>query len=174
MNDFMFDTVVFNKLLDGSFTLNQFKANLKFYATHIQEDELNNTPSLDRRGQLYRVFTAFIGRNLPTESTVLDVSRLGKSKLGSGGLIPTETMVWGVGRWGQGKWGANGNLYADIRSRLDDLKKKKNNVQDALIAETAICNKLCLVTDDKNLCQVAREFGGAAISVQEFKKEALG
>ena len=78
-----------------------------------------------------------------------------------------------VGRWGQGKWGANGNLYADIKSRLDVLKKKKNNVQDALIAETAISNKLCLVTDDNNLCQVAREFGGTAISVQEFKKKAL-
>jgi len=170
----MFDTVVFNRILDGSVSVTQFKAGLKFYATHIQEDELNNTPASDRRERLAHIFTSFIGRKFPTESTMIDVSGLGESKLGTGGVIPTETMVWGVGRWGQGKWGADGGSYVAIKSRLDDLKKKENNVQDALIAETAIRNKFCLVTDDKTLRAVAQEFCGTAISFQEFLKEAIG
>ena len=39
-----------------------------------------------------------------------------------------------------------------------------NNKRDALIAETAIRNDLTLVTEDRDLAEVARDHGGAPIS----------
>lgn len=168
MKNFMFDTVIFNRILDGSISIDRFSGNSKYYATHVQEDELNNTSDLNRREKLVHVFNSIVHDQVPTESTVLDVSKLGQSKLGGGGVISPETMLWGVGRWGEGKWGANGGLYEPIRSRLDELKKKENNIQDSLIAETAILNNFCLVTDDVNLLTVTQEFGGSAISFREF------
>ncbi len=168
MKNFMFDTVIFNRILDGSISIDRFSGNAKYYATHVQEDELNNTSDLSRREKLVRVFNSVVRDQVPTESTVLDVSRLDQSKLGGDRVIPPETTLWGVSRWGEGKWGASGGLYESIRARLDELKKKENNIQDALIAETAILNNFCLVTDDVNLRTVTQELGGSAISFQEF------
>ncbi len=147
MNDFMLDTSAFNKLLDQSFNIDQIRPGLKLFATRIQEDELRKTPDVARREQLVAIFSAFIDNE---------------------SLMSTETMVWGVGRWGEGKWGASGGHYPALRVRLDELEKKKNNVQDALVAETAILKNLCLVTDDKNLSIVTKEFGGRTLSVKEF------
>ena len=169
----MFDTVAFNRILDGSVSLGQLKPGVVIYATHIQEDELNNTAEPARRSNLQRIFREFVGRETSTESLILGASKLGKAKLSGEGKISTETSVWGISRWGEGKWAAEGGLYASTKARLDELKKKENNIQDALIAETAIVKKLCLVTDDKTLVSVTKEYGGQVLSFAEFLKIAI-
>jgi predicted nucleic acid-binding protein len=51
--------------------------------------------------------------------------------------------------------------------KLNQLNKaKSNNIQDALIAETALANDLTLVTEDRDLSQIVTDFGGAACNLR--------
>ena len=56
MRGYMFDTNVFNHLLDGMTELSTFVERAKFYATHVQIDELKRTSNEDRKVALLRVF----------------------------------------------------------------------------------------------------------------------
>lgn len=136
MNEFMFDTNIFNKILDGRIDASKFKKKA-CKATHIQFDEIRVTKNENRRVQLIGVFSEIITMQLPTESFVLGVSRLGMAKV------------------------SDGDLYNKLLVRLNSLNNSKlNNTQDVLIAETAINNNFILVTDDRNLAQVMTECGG--------------
>ena len=56
-----------------------------------------------------------------------------------------------------------------IKTALDKLNKgKANNVQDALIAETAIKGVYVLVTDDAHMIEVARRYGGKCMSIEDL------
>ena len=80
----------------------------------------------------------------------------------------TETAVWGVSKWGQAKWSKD-DQWKRIKSALDKLDKKENNRQDALIAETAIKNGYTLVTADRNLRKVAKDFGATCMTFEELR-----
>ena len=122
------------------------------YATHIQRDELDNTKSDERRTALDKVFVGL--------SSELEV--------------PTETAVFGVSRWGSSKWSSEPNLCTRIKSDLDELNgKKRNNVQDALIAETSIKCGLILVTDDQDMTVVTKKYGGKCLSFEGMLKEVI-
>lgn len=135
----MFDTNVFNHILDCEIQLEKIPSEWKVYGTHIQRDEINQTPEnyKDRREALLEIF-----------DNRLDVS------------LPTESAVWDVSSWGDCKWGnEEDSLYEVILDDLNKLNKRSSNAQDALIAETAIKNDLVLVTNDKNLKEVAQKYG---------------
>ena len=60
-------------------------------------------------------------------------------------------------------------LFTRIRDDLAKLNKGKlNNIQDALIAETAINNGLVLVTEDRDLRIVVSREGGSATRIQDI------
>lgn len=165
----MFDTRAFNLILDGLFSIDGLKDRVATYATHIQRDEINNTKDLDRRSALMEVFENVVSESVPTDSMVVGVSRVGAARVGGGHVVPTESAVWDVSRWDQAKWTANDNLYTPIKTDLDALNKsKRNNVQDALIAETSIKGGYLLVTDDTHLIEVTRRYGGRCISIEEL------
>lgn len=152
MQSYMFDTNIFNHILDGEVDLSGFVGRAKFYATHVQIDELNKTSNDGRRAALLRVFQ--------------EVSSI---------PVPTESAVWGVSKWNQCKWTPSDNLYQPIKSKLDQLNKNKpNNVEDALIAETAIKNGFTLVTHDCDLFRVTTEFGGACTNFRQVLKDLSG
>lgn len=131
------DTNIINRLIDGSLSTEDIAADEELVATHVQVDELNKTRDEERRARLFLRFATTVDSVIPTESFVLDVSRLNYSKLGDGGL------------------------YAKLKAELDSLNKgKANNAQDALIAEVAIANGYTLLTADYHLAQVARKYGG--------------
>jgi len=48
---YLLDTNVFNDVLDGKISLSKL-AGRRVFATHIQHDELNNTPNQQRRAAL--------------------------------------------------------------------------------------------------------------------------
>lgn len=61
------------------------------------------------------------------------------------------------------------NLYTPIKADLDALNKsKRNNVQDALIAETSMKGGYLLVTDDTHLIEVTKRYGGRCVSIEEL------
>ena len=169
---YMFDTRAFNLILDGPFPLENLKGDVAVYATHIQRDEIQNTKNPVRRAALLQVFNDVVSRSVPTGSLVLGASRIGEARLGGERVNPTDSAVWGVSRWGEAKWTANDNLYAPIKANLDTLNKSKsNNIQDALIAETSIKGGYVLVTDDLDLIEVTKVYGGKCISLEELQRQ---
>ena len=153
----MFDTVAFNRVVEGGISPEELADFIEVYATNIQRKEIDATRDPEKREKLGKVF-----RNLISASEATD----------NGPLLFTESMVWGEWEWGSAKWSGNDTLYDDIKTALDVLDKKsekaniKANIRDALIAETAIKNSLTLVTDDKKLTEVAMQHGGECMYVE--------
>jgi predicted nucleic acid-binding protein len=97
-------------------------------------------------------------------------------------VIATEGAVYGVSRYGIAKYmsDADAKQYDEMLRELKELDKKtgkkkpvKNQARDVLIALTSIKNCLILVTEDKNLKKVAKEFNGQSITFEEFLEEFL-
>ena len=141
----MLDTNIFNHILDNKILIENFPENLNLFITHIQLDELEKTRDQNRRKMLLTIFKKIDQENIPTESLVLSVSKLGKAKLGD----------------------ENG-LYKKIKLDLDEKEIKQNNKQDALIAKTTIKNGLILVTDDSDLLEVTQKYNGEVINLEDF------
>ncbi len=145
MNHYMFDTNIFNEILDQKIDVTSI-TNASLYVTHIQLNEIQATKREERRNQLLQTF-----HEVDKEA------------------IATESAVWDVSEWDNAKWGSKNGLYQPIVKRLGEFnKKKKNNTQDALIAETAIVNNQTLVTNDEDLQKVIGEFEGKAIDLNTF------
>ncbi len=140
---YMLDTNIFNHILDGTIDISELtKLRGEFFVTHIQLDELNATPDLQRRIELVKVFHEIYST-----------------------AVPTESSVWGVSRWGQAKWTTNDSLYAPIVRKLAVGQKRwsrkhDSNMRDALIAETSIRNNYTLLTNDVKLGSVVKDLGG--------------
>ena len=125
---YVVDTCVFNWLADSKIKRNSLPSDGGFAITHIQVDEINRTKDEERRARLSLMQTSLHCELLPTQSFVLDVSRLDHAKLG------------------------DGKLFTSVKAELDTLNgSKKNNVRDALIAEAAIANGYTLLTADEDL-----------------------
>ncbi len=172
MKHYMFDTNIFNHISGDELGL--FKGKAKVVVTHIQPDELNNTTDPERRDELLDVFEFLTDVEVPSESFVLDVSRLDKAKLSESSVVATESAVWGVSKWSQAKYAAKSGLYEAIKDELDKVEKKPNNIQDALIADTAIKKSYTLVTHDSALFKVVTKFGGAVANLPQVLKELQG
>lgn len=169
LTSYMFDTNVFNRILDGVISVQTLEGRVVAYATHIQRDELSNTRNSHRRAELAQVFVDVVAGPVPTESLVLGVSRLGEAKLSGERVVPTESAVYGVSKYGLAKYGGEDTLYPALKESLDRLNgQKHNNVHDALIAETSIKGGHVLVTDDIDLATVTKRYGAECLSVAEL------
>jgi hypothetical protein len=121
----MFDTNVFNRILDCVIPLQTLTGRVVAHATHIQRDEINNTKNPERRTALAKMFTDVIVESAPTDSFVLGVSRLGEARLGGERVVPTSSAVWDVSRWDQANWGADDNIYSALKADLDTMNRNK-------------------------------------------------
>jgi predicted nucleic acid-binding protein len=140
---FMLDTNIFNKVLDGQVCIDVF-CKSSIYITHVQHDELKATNNVLRRKQLLEIFHLIEKKKIPTESAIFDVSHFDEAKF------------------------SDGILYEQIKKELDAVKKKPNNIQDALIAETSIEKSLILITTDRTLQEIVCRLDGKAMSLSEF------
>ena len=147
MKQYMVDTMIINRILDHDLDLKYFKRqDMQIFTTHVQRDEINNTKNETRRNELFSIFQEVDNP------------------------IPTESALWGKSNWGECKW-AEDDLVEEILRELNKKKRKKNNPQDALIADTAIKNKYILITEDRPLYEVVTEvFNGTAQRLDEFIK----
>ena len=145
---YVVDTNIFNKLVDGTLNVDDLPTDGKFLATHVQIDEINNTKDSERRALLFLRFAEVRPEIVPTESFVLDVSRLDYGKL------------------------SDGILFDTLKQKLDALNKSKlNNAQDVLIAEVAIVNKFTLLTSDRHLAEVVEKQGGKIVHFNSHKSQ---
>lgn len=133
---YVVDTNIINWLVDGRIQPADLPTDGEFVATHVQRDELARTKDDQRRAQLLAKFGNTIAREVPTESVVAGISRVGMAKV------------------------SDGKLYYSLRNGLAARNKgKPNNSQDALIAEVAIEKCWVLVTADRDLAEVAEQHG---------------
>ena len=145
MNGYILDTNVFNRAADGQIQLPDLHSEVHYFAAHVQLDELSATKDETRRAALLQQFFAIDPMPLPTESFVYDVSR------------------WDLAKWG------DGILFPRIKALLDARNHaKSSNIQDALIAETAIKNSLTLVSEDADLLVVVSQLGDSAVRVGQI------
>ena len=146
MTGFMFDTNVFNQILNGKIDIGTLPTDKPYIVTHIQINEIENTKNPEKREALLKIFHS-----------------VGKTQ------VPTESAYWDISEWGAAKWNAEDGVIEKIIEKLNAKNnKKENNLLDALISETALKNKYLLVTDDRHLREVMQEMGGSAVSFQEF------
>jgi hypothetical protein len=146
----MFDTTVFNRVLDGNLDAKLF-APYAIFATHVQVDELAQTRE-PRRSELLAIFERI-------EPAVLN----------------TSTAIWGDSKWGQSCFSSQNGLYEKMLDRLIELDKERrrkksriNQSRDIRIAKTALRNGCELVSDDQALREVMIAFNGEATSSAEF------
>jgi hypothetical protein len=143
---YVVDTSVFNWLANSSIETSELPLDGGFAITHIQMDEINKTKDEERRARLLLVQASLHCKLLPTQTLVLDVSRIGHAKMG------------------------DGRLFNLLRSELDGLNgKKKNNARDALIAEVAIANTYTLLTADEDLKIATEKHGGKVLFFRSKK-----
>ena len=139
---YLVDTNIINWLIDGRVEHEALPSDGELVATHIQIDEINRTSNEDRRARLVLTLMSTIRELLPTETTILGVSRLAWCKLG------------------------NGTIYESIKEALDARNgRRSSNIHDAPIAEVAIVNRFTLLTADTDLAQITREHGGAVLHI---------
>lgn len=145
---YMFDTNVFNDILDEKIRIEDFSEGITCCVTHIQRDEINKTKEEERRNALNRIFSDLVEEELATETCVTGISRTGMARVG------------------------DGVLYIQIKDRLDRLNRSKKNYEmDALIGETAIKNDLTLVTHDMEFFKAMSEFQCAVANIYQVIKE---
>jgi predicted nucleic acid-binding protein len=148
---YMLDTNVFNHLLDQKISASLF-AGHHVIAAGIQADELSATSNDDRRTFLLDVFKEVAPVHTLSSSFAFGIEGAGL---------------------GQAYWNDGTEQFRKMLARLEMLDQKKyrhlNQTRDVLIAETAIKNGAILITGDTNLRQVMSEFGGRAISLDEFQ-----
>jgi len=139
---YVVDTNIFNRIADGRFSRAQLPPDAELIATHIQVDEINQTADSERRAVLFLTFA----QHQPA-------------------IVPTESALWDVSRWEQAKWG-EGTHKAAVRTALAARNGgKPNNIKDALIAEVAVVNGYGLVTADRDLAEVVKQFSSEVIHV---------
>lgn len=151
---YMLDTNLFNDIADGKIRLSAF-AGRRLFATHVQLDELNNTPDVERRGKICASF-----------------------QIAAPDELITSGAIWDVSKWDRAKW-PDDDLLDRMRTVLGELDKKAskkktayNQACDLLTAATAVKRGLVLVTNDQRLRIVVQQFGGQAIDVTEFAHNA--
>jgi len=134
---YLVDTNIFNWLVDRKIADTLLPNDGEFFVTHIQIDEINKTSNEERRARLFLTMASSLSGVIPTETTIIGRSRIGRSKLGSG------------------------KVYTSIKNKLDEINGgKRSNINDALIAEASIVNSHTLLTADVDLASVTEEQGG--------------
>ena len=192
-NGFMLDTNVFDHIVKGQVDPEVLRGK-KLFVTHIQRDEMQNTPDAAHREKLLQFFHEVMQEQLPTATMASGISTSGNAAPGGsgmvhtstavvdisvadcasagGGMIPTSSAVWGTSNWGQAYWTSkdDGDLFQAMRDELNALSKRRgnNNTKDILIAETALRRGLVLVTDDRPLTEVAKKFGLSCVTAPEL------
>lgn len=148
LNGYMLDTTEINAVVKGTLPISAIYGRLVF-VTHVQLDEINKTPCEEKRAELQSAFKNIAPEHLATETFIVGVSQCGAARL------------------------SDGSTFAAMLARHKALNKSSkrrliSQTCDILIAETAIRNKLTLVSGDATLRQVTIEFGGQAIDREHF------
>ena len=153
----MFDSNIFDEFIDRPEYVELITGSVDVVATHIQRDQINDTPCAEKRMKLCRIFHDLV----PDEPHVR-----GK------GLVSTESAVWNISKWNSAKWSSGGDLIEQLRGSVkpDAGRSYVRKTTDALIAETAIKNSFTLVTKDNRLRKKVTKVGGKSMTWEQLRE----
>jgi predicted nucleic acid-binding protein len=147
---YMFDTNVFNAVLDGKLLPASFVGS-RLLVTGVQADELRATAKPERRAALLAAYEEIGPTSLLASSFAFGIEGAG---------------------FNQAYWNDGSGNFEKTLARLQQLdpndKNALNQLRDILIAETAITNGAILVSGDSNLRKIVSEFGGHAITIAQM------
>lgn len=128
MKTFMLDSMIFDKIIDNEKLKIKIlglkhRNQIRILITHIQNDQLNKTPDVKKRGKL---------RDCADEICE---------------TIPTCGLVWGTSKWGGARWGSE----RDNEDFEKIQRGNQSHTADALIAVSAQSDADILVTEDGTL-----------------------
>lgn len=150
----IFDSNVFDKLIDRSDLIELIDGCVDLYITHVQPDENDCAPEA-KKASLRQVRDALAPMELSTSS-----------------------IIWEVSKGGKGRWTQKDNLIQPLRGSTqrnpDKPKPWENKSRDALIGETAIRNDLTLVTNDGSLTKKVSSLGGKCMSWEQLLEHCNG
>ena len=139
----MFDTHVFDKLPKVIEKVKEkININFELYVTSLQVEEISNIPDSkkEKRCRNMIMLTDLRAKLVPTSVFILGKSRLNYGRLGTG------------------------EVYKKI------LNISRNNVNDAVIADTSVFEECILVTDDKELFNKMKKNGYQVLDFETFMK----
>jgi len=90
---YVVDTNIFNWLVDRKIADTLLPGDGEFFDTHIQIDEINKTSDEERRARLFLTLASSLSGVIPTESTIIGRSRIGRSKNINDALIAEVSIV---------------------------------------------------------------------------------
>jgi rRNA-processing protein FCF1 len=144
LNRFIFDSNIIDCIVNKKISFEKLESirstGGKFYVTHVQVDEINKCPEVNKRS----ILNLFMLKTMPE-------------------VIPTETIVLGYSRLGEAKFG-NDEFYKKLL-----VNNNPKHIEDALIGEVAIKNNIILITEDTKFLKKVIKLGGQAISIDQFR-----
>jgi len=138
----MFDTSIFTNLFNGNIALSLIPVDWQPIATQIQWEEIQSITHPSKCPGIESIFYFDEAWAVAKTSERSDVSRLQRARL------PKTT-----------------SLYGCLRVRMDELKQHPHNLKDALMADTCSQKAYLMVTNDRTLIRIAREFSINAIGL---------
>ena len=152
----MFDSNIFDKLVERPDLVESITGCVDVIATHVQRDEIDQTPVPDTKAQLRRIFGDLVSN---------------ESHVRGEGLVATESAVWNISKWNSSKWSRGDGMLEQLRGSIrPDAKRYVNRTRDALIGETAIKNGFVLITEDVPFRRKVRSLGGISMSWEQLKQ----
>jgi rRNA-processing protein FCF1 len=145
MSDFLFDTNVFDYMLENGISPEAATAKGQIFVTNVQISEIANIPDESRR------------RNLQAIANVLSPKKL---------LL--ESGVW----CDDLRWDDHQPWRDDTTPAFDDIRGESNSTMDAMIGDVAHRDGLVLVSNDRRLRGFAADAGISVLTTAEFFRGA--
>ena len=77
----MLDTVVINRICDGTFFLEDLPVGSRIYATHVQRDQIQATPDSERRVRLLATFESVNAEKMLSTPFIVGVAKVGEIQI---------------------------------------------------------------------------------------------
>lgn len=142
MKKIMFDTNVFDKLPEFIELIRDSATQYEYYITTIQIDELCDIPDhkIDIRKRNFLMLADLRARLVPLSVFILGYARLGYARLGEG----------------------------EVFNKI--LNSNRSNIEDAVIADTAVYEGCTLITNDDDLYERMKKNGYDVMKFDDFIK----
>jgi len=135
---YIVDTYIMNRLIDGTFVIDELPSDYPFAAARVQIDQIRKTRDKGLKARLLLKFGKYHLKRISIGSIILD------------GSYWEDFKLW------------NHTLFRDLTDDFRQHCHSQTNARDILLAEVAISNGLTLLTADECLAEVVRRHGGEA------------
>jgi len=144
----MFDTNIYDNIVDQIHEINKTTDRIDYYITAIQIEEICKIP--DSKENIEETRTRNFLRLVILRAKI----------------VPTSIFILGYSRFDYACW----STPEAVQIYNKFVNPSGNNIKDAIIATTAVCEGCILVTEDKLLYNKMKVNNYEVMNLNEFKK----